>query len=335
MFKKAERKQVKLKIALTGPSGSGKTFSALILAHSMGKKIALIDTEKESASLYANRSEEPIFDFDTAPMSPPYAISKYTKAINAAVAAGYEVLIIDTISHAWMELLNKKEALDSSGRGNGYTNWGPIGKEHEAFKSALLNSDIHIIATMRSKQDYVLVENEKGKQTPKKVGLAPIQRDGIEFEFTTVLDIAMDHSAAASKDRTGLFDGLIEPITSATGKRFMDWLAAGKAKVVPEDIKASPPQPIKVEVKPLVPELTSLQIDQEEICQMLAKSGMNDFEILNVLFQITGKRKDSWTPADVAKAKDGLVKLGYTFKEAVVEDTFENFPDEAVQVETK
>lgn len=226
MFKKAERKQVKLKIALTGPSGSGKTMSALLLAMGIGKKIAVIDTENGSASLYADR-----FDFDTIVLKSPYTVAKYLEAMNAASAAGFDVLIIDQISHAWAGeggLLAKKEALDSRGGSNSYTNWGGITKEHEQFKSAILNYEGHLICTMRSKQDYVLEQNEKGKSVPKKVGMAPIQREGMEYEFTTVFDLAMDHYAQSSKDRTSLFDGQLFKITPDTGALFMKWLSVAK-----------------------------------------------------------------------------------------------------------
>lgn len=222
VFKKAERKRVKLKIAITGPSGSGKTFSALELASGLGKKIALVDTENDSASLYSDR-----FTFDSLVIEPPYTIDKYRQAIQDAEKEGYEVLVIDSISHAWAGdggLLSKKEAMDARG-GNSYTNWGGITKEHEAFKSKLLNAGLHLICTMRSKQDYVLETNDKGKQTPRKVGLAPIQRDGMEYEFTTVFDVAMDHNAQASKDRTGLFDGQITKVTQKTGEKLIDWLS--------------------------------------------------------------------------------------------------------------
>lgn len=228
MFKKAERKQVKFKMALLGPSGSGKTYSALLIAKGMGKKIALIDTENGSASLYAG-----VTDFDTLEVSPPYTIKKYVEALNAAVKAGYDVLVIDSLSHAWAGeggLIEQKESLDKSGRGNSYTNWATITKQHEQLKSVLINADIHLIATMRSKQDYILVENDKGKQAPKKVGMAPIQREGMEYEFSTVLDIDMSHKALASKDRTGLFstEDLFQP-SEETGKKILEWLGTGKA----------------------------------------------------------------------------------------------------------
>ena len=232
VFKKAERKQAKLKIAMTAPSGGGKTLSALLLARKMGKRIAVADTENGSASLYAGSADLGIdFEYDTLEITPPYTTQKYLDSIKSAQMAGYDVLIIDSASHLWAGdggLLAKKESLDARG-GNSYTNWAGITKEHEAFKAAILSAEIHLIVTMRSKQEYVLESNDKGKMAPKKVGLAPIQRDGMEYEFTTVFDIAMNHEAAVSKDRTGLFDGKLFKITGETGQLFVDWLSSGKA----------------------------------------------------------------------------------------------------------
>ena len=243
-FRKAERTQARLKIALTGPSGSGKTFSALLIAAGIGKRIAVVDTENKSASLYAGMDKGPLagLEFDTLEIDPPYTIAKYLEAIEAAERAGYDVLVIDSISHAWAGeggLLDKKGALDQRAGSNSYTNWAPITKEHELFKARLLNSDLHLICTMRSKQDYILEVNDKGKSQPKKVGLAPIQRDGMEYEFTTVLDLAMDHNAAASKDRTGLFDGQVFKPAKETGAKIMKWLKAGKAVEKPAAAKGS------------------------------------------------------------------------------------------------
>lgn len=233
-FRRAERKQVKLKIALTGPSGAGKTYSALLLAEGIGKKIGLIDSENDSASLYSDR-----FQFESLNLQPPYTITKYNAAIEEAVAAGFDVLVIDSLTHAWAGeggLLDRKAKLDERG-GNSYANWNKMTPEHEALKAKILGANIHIIATMRSKQDYVLELNDKGKQVPHKVGLAPIQREGMEYEFTTVFDIAQDHVAAVSKDRTGLFDGFIAKLTKKVGSDLMTWLQAGKP------VETSPPPP--------------------------------------------------------------------------------------------
>lgn len=219
-FKKAERVTRPLKLAITGPSGSGKTLSSLRMAHGIGGKVALIDTENSSASLYSDRH-----DFDTVTLAPPYTTAKYIDAMKLASDLGYNVVIVDSISHAWAGdggLLSQKESADARG-GNQYTNWAPITKQQEAFKSFILNYPNHLICTMRSKQDYVLVGDERGKQKPQKVGMAPIQREGMEYEFDTVFDVAMNHEAQTSKDRTGLFDGQAFVIDESTGKKIMEW----------------------------------------------------------------------------------------------------------------
>lgn len=239
MFKKAIKKQVKLKIAMTGPSGSGKTKSALRLATGFGGRIALIDSENDSASLYADE-----FNFDSVSISAPYTTEKYIDAIKAAVKAGYDWVIVDSATHAWAGeggLLDQKEQIDARGKGNSYTNWATITKKHEAFKAEIQNSPIHLIATMRSKQDYVVTENAKGKQAPQKVGLAPIQREGMEYEFTVVYDVAMNHEAEASKDRTGLYSGKLFKITEETGVELRNWLASG------EQVKGNEPTVVKTQ----------------------------------------------------------------------------------------
>lgn len=217
-FTKATRRAVKLKLAVQGPSGSGKTRGALALAEGLarGGKVALIDTENGSASLYSDR-----FTFDTVVMHAPYTSEKYAKAVQAAVEAGYTVVVVDSLSHQWAGaggILSRKESDDARPGANSYTNWGRYTKEHEAFKAMLLEAPIHLVATLRAKQDYVLETNEKGKQQPKKMGLAPIQREGMEYEFGVVFELQMDHKAAVSKDRTGLFDGTLSDLSPDEGK---------------------------------------------------------------------------------------------------------------------
>ena len=238
-FTRAERKKVFIKLAVTGPSGSGKTFGALKLAGGIGQKIALLDTENGSASLYAD-----ILPFDVMDLAAPFIVPKYVDAIKEAAAAGYDVLVVDSLSHAWAGeggLLSKKEALDTRG-GNQYTNWASITKEHEALKAAILQAPIHVIATMRSKQEYVVEQDSRGKSTPRKVGMAPIQRDGMEYEFTTVFDVSIDHTAITSKDRTGLFDGMNERLSDAHGKKIVAWLGTG-AEPAPTVPRPSTPAP--------------------------------------------------------------------------------------------
>lgn len=234
MFKKAERKRAYLKIAATGPSGSGKTLSALLVASGLGKKIAVLDTENGSASLYSNQ-----VDFDVVEIGAPFTTEKYIETIKAAEKAGYDVLVIDSLTHAWAGeggLLQQKENHDARG-GNSFANWAKITPKDNALRSAILQAKLHVITTMRSKQDTVLVE-KNGKQVPQKVGLTPVQREGIEYEFTTVFDIAMNHQAQVSKDRTGLFDGNIFQLSQETGKQLLEWLNGAK-EPDPEPAKES------------------------------------------------------------------------------------------------
>lgn len=237
-FVKATRKQIKLKLAVTGAAGSGKTYSALRLAHGLGSKVAVIDTENGSASLYSDK-----FQFDTLDMAPPFTHEKFIAAIKDAEAGGYEVLVIDSASHFWEGILDYKNKLDARG-GNSYTNWNDAGTKFKHILDAVLQSKLHVICCMRSKMDYVQEKDDRGKTVIKKVGLAPIMRDGIQYEFTTVWDVDQNHMAQSSKDRTGLFGDGIEQITEEHGKRLLGWLEGGAKPVVtdPPTVGGSNPE---------------------------------------------------------------------------------------------
>lgn len=227
MFKKAARTKAKLRMALIGPSGSGKTYSALALATGLGGKIALIDTERGSGELYADA-----FDYDTLQLEPPFTPKKYIDAIKAAEENGYSVVIIDSLSHAWAGEGGILDIHDNSTRGsrsgNGYTAWKDVTPQHERIVNTILGAKLHVIGTIRTKTAYEIVEDDKGKKAPKRIGLAPIQRQGLEYEFTCVLDLSVDsHIATASKDRTSLFDGNHFVITQETGKQLAAWLDSG------------------------------------------------------------------------------------------------------------
>lgn len=234
-IKKAQRKKAKLRLGLAAPSGAGKTYSALLLAFGLGGKVGLIDTEHGSGHLYAH-----LGDYDVIEITAPYTVAKYTEAIHAFEQAGYSTIIIDSLSHAWAGdggLLDKQGKIADRGT-NSFAAWRTITPEHNALVDAMLQSPCHVIATMRAKQDYVLEVNDKGKQTPKKVGLAPVQREGMEYEFTVMLDVDMQHIASASKDRTSLFDGRFFKITTGTGAELLTWLETGEAPPPAPDVEA-------------------------------------------------------------------------------------------------
>lgn len=262
MFQKASRKRIKLKLALTGPAGSGKTTSAIRLARGLAGpdgKVAVIDTENGSASLYSDR-----YDFDVCEITPPFEHQKFIQSINAAAATDYDVVIIDSASHFWEGILEYKDKLDRRG-GNSFTNWNEAGRHFKDILNAVLQSPIHVICCLRSKLDYVIEQDGKGKATPKKVGLAPIMRDGVEYEFTSVFDIDLTHHAATSKDRTGMFTDRIFQITEQTGEQLVKWLDSAPAQAV------SQPVPNQTAPTPSESQLMATEAQVQAILQIIAQ----------------------------------------------------------------
>ncbi|MFK7107070.1 AAA family ATPase [Flavobacterium oreochromis] len=221
-LRQSERRKAKIKMALQGSAGSGKTYSSLLLAQGLTNgdfsKVAIIDTENGSADLYAH-----LGNYNVLTLTPPFTPDNYIKAIDVCEKAGIEVIIIDSISHCWDYLLDYHSSL----AGNSFTNWAKIKPLEKAFMDKILQCDVHVIATMRTKQDYVLNQKD-GKFIPEKVGLKAVQRDGIDFEFTLVFDIDIKHFAVSSKDRTGLFMGKPEfTINPSTGRKILEWCNSG------------------------------------------------------------------------------------------------------------
>ncbi len=230
IFKTATKQQAKARLLCAGASGSGKTTAALTLAAAIGKRIAVIDTEAGSASLYADR-----FAFDVLELAPPYEPERFIEAIAAAEEAGYDVIVLDSITHEWS---GPGGCLDIKIKmGDRFQDWAKVTPRHDRFIQAMMRSKSHIIATVRSKQGYSM--DERGKV--QKTGMDPQQRDGIDFEFTVCWNINAQHMAEAQKDRTRLFDGKPELITKETGKRLADWLNSGTAPV------AVAPSPISID----------------------------------------------------------------------------------------
>lgn len=225
-FQKATRKQAKLRMALAGPSGSGKTYSALLIAQGLVPqgRIALLDTERGSGELYSHLAE-----YDVAPFTPPYSPERYIQFIREAEAAGYDVLIIDSLSHEWAGaggILDRYELVAAT-KNNKFSVWAELTPQHNDLVDTILRADLHVIVTLRTKTAYEIRE-EDGKKKPVKIGLAPVQRDGIEYEFTLVLDLAPDsHVATVSKDRTELFDGRFFIPSRDTGATLRAWLESG------------------------------------------------------------------------------------------------------------
>lgn len=229
-FTKATKKQSRLRLGLCGPSGSGKTFTALRIASGLcaaGKRVALIDSERGSASLYAGR-----FDFDVAEL-PDFQVQTYARLLREAEQAGFDVAILDSISHAWAGKGGLLEQVDNAkgDQRNKFTAWRDVTPQHHDFIDAMLQSPLHIIATMRAKTEYVLEEDDKGRKVPRKVGMAPVQRDGMEYEFTLVGDLdgaTLRVSKTRIPEVVGLGAVIREP-GEDLGKRLAEWMATGVA----------------------------------------------------------------------------------------------------------
>ncbi len=206
-FQKATKRRAKLRLALIGPSGSGKTFTALTFAAGLGSRVAVIDTERGSASKYAD-----MFSFDV--LEPDsFSPMTYVEAIREAERARYDVLVIDSLSHAWTGKDGALEQVDSIAKrsqiSNTFAAWRDVTPQHNAMVDAIIGANMHIIATMRAKTEYIMETNERGKSVPRKVGLAPVQRDGLEYEFDVVADMDLDNNLIVAKSRCPALTGQI------------------------------------------------------------------------------------------------------------------------------
>ena len=295
-FQKAKREQVWLKVLLSGASGCGKSYSALKMATGIAKKcnsgIAYIGTEGSRNKYYANE-----FDYDLLELEEPFECEKYMAAIDEAVDAGYKVLIIDSMTHEWKWLNDIHDKMP----GNSFTNWGKLKPRHHKFMDKVLNSPIHIIATARGKDDWVL-EDKNGKQVPKKVGMGQQQDKDISYEYTVSLMISQDtHVASADKDNTHLFDGRFEVLTEKDGEKLYDWANQGEAPT------PKAPQPTYSEAS----------MSDDDILKEVKK------EIISLCTQLGGTKNEALMAAlkefvpsgnpnalkDVEKAKDCLAKI--------------------------
>ena len=240
VFGQATRRKARLRLGIMGPSGSGKSWGALEVAGGLApwEKVFVVDTERGSASLYANKGAYQVCELEN-----DFSPATYTAAIKAAEGAGAEVIVLDSLSHAWegiggaLDMVEAAQARSKSG--NSFTAWKEVTPAHRAMVDAILQSTAHVIVTLRVKTEYVIEKDERGKSTPRKVGLAPIQRAGMEYEFTSFFDVDDSHHAVTSKDRTGLFDGKRVQLSQAVGKQFRAWLDSG-AEPLPQAPQEAP-----------------------------------------------------------------------------------------------
>lgn len=226
-FVPAVRRQVKARIALCGPSGSGKTYTALTTAFAFGERVALIDTERESADGYQGVNGWQWDTFKPTAYEPQTLID----ALAVAAAAAYDVVIIDSLSHFWMGAGGILEQVDNGAGGAGgnkFGGWKAVRPVERRMIDAMVGYPGHVIATMRTKTEYVIEENERGKKVPRKIGLKPEQREGIEYEFSVVADLDLDNVLTVSKTRVPPLKRarIVEP-GPEFGQKILDWFNEG------------------------------------------------------------------------------------------------------------
>ena len=314
-FKKAQREQVRIKVSIAGPAGAGKTMSSLLMAYGITKaefpnlseaeiwgKICIIDTESGSGSLYVGKQvgATVIGEYNTIPLPPPFEPDVFVDAIHMAENYGMNVIIIDSLSHAWA---GAGGALDQQGKiaersGNSWTAWRTITPKHNKLVDAMLQSPAHIIANMRAKMEYQQTTNDSGKKQIKALGMGVVMKEGIEYEFTVSFMLDYDHVANATKDRTGMFDGKYFVIDENTGKQMYSWLSSGAVPTPKAEIPAPSPAPSDLSdrvakaiavVDPLI--VAAAAADKEgtkakviEICGTANYKQVTDIDVLTKLY---------------------------------------------------
>lgn len=243
-FQRAVKTQSRARVAIAGPSGCGKTYSALRIAVGLAGPdgtIALLDSEAGSASKYAD-----LFTFDAMSLASAHP-QRYIDAIKAAEEAGYSVLVIDSLSHAWKGTEGILQQVDAAkSRGNEFSAWNEPSKLHQRLVDAIVQSRLHIIATMRSHMEYVLVTttNSSGRevQAPKPLGMAPIQRDEMPYEFDVFGMMDLGHNLTVTKSRVhvagqpSLQDQVIPFPDETLGETLRTWLSEGAPIVEPTNL---------------------------------------------------------------------------------------------------
>lgn len=309
-FVKANKAQSKLRLAFTGPSGSGKSYSSLAIATALlspGQRIAVIDTERGSASLYGD-----LFDFDVNVLE-TFAPDEYIKAIAEAEAAGYGVIIIDSLSHAWNGVGGILERVDKTatkpGQKGPFQGWIEATPIQNRFLDVILRSKAHVICTMRSKTEWVLEENKQGKIAPRKVGTTPVQRQEIDYEFDVFGDFDVLNYLTVTKTRCPALSGVqIHQPGADFGKILMDWLNKGvpAAQPVPAPPTVVPSAEQGPEPKPAVAGSQSPQTPVQRVAGMIkaANSHAQLTAIVPTIMKLSNREKEAVKPLYGARQRE-------------------------------
>jgi len=310
-FRPATKEQARLRMALAGPSGSGKTYTALAIATGIaqGGKVALVDTERGSASKYAD-----LFQFDVLELD-SFHPQRYVDAIREADAAGYAVLIIDSLSHAWAGKDGALDLVDKAARRmsaqNTFAAWREVTPLHNQLVDAMLGCNCHLIVTLRSKQEYIQTVDDRGRTIIKKVGLAPVQREGIEYEFDIYADMD-DATMVVHKSRCPAVTDLVQDKPGReVAEKLLTWLQGASQSadgMASGSAPAAPATPVAPGAKPDPAVATLLRT----IATKGDKVGLERAELRGICQELFGKRPEELTVQEClqwGEALDAQIKL--------------------------
>lgn len=301
LFEKAIKQEAKLRLAIAGPAGSGKTYTGLVIAQGLanGGKIAVVDTEHGSASKYAD-----LFEFDVMEMFPPFHPDRFVEAIHEAQEAGYSVILLDSLTHAWngtgglLEIVDKFAAQSNSK--NTFAAWKQGTPIYNKLVDRMIQSDIHVIATMRQKMDYVLESDERGKQKPVKVGLAAVQREGFEYEFDVVMNMDTDNQGVIVKTRCpALAGGVFKKPGKEVADILVDWLSGAPAPEKPKAMPRPAPPVQKQETKQAV----TVPVTNHAVWSVAQKQALIDEKLADNDFAAKGMLGLSCLAEDATEAE--------------------------------
>lgn len=299
--KKAKREKIYCKIALMAPSGGGKTYSSLRLATGMAKeieketgkkaKILMGNTEQKRGYYYANE-----FDYDIVDIEAPHNPEKYVEFIEFAVKEGYDIVIIDSSSHEWEGRGGCLELQQQAG--GTYQAWGKVTPRHNKFIEAIADSPIHMIVTMRGKDQYEMTSDDRGKKTVQKLGVGAKQRDGFEYEFTCTFLIDQKTSMAeAQKDNTHIFEHETATLLSeAYGEKIMQWANSGEGYT----------PPVRGKENNTIPSGDDLNAIQKEMITLCTELGGTKNEQLMTTLKGYAANGNPKAIKDIDKAKECL-----------------------------
>lgn len=315
--KKAKREKLKVPIMITGASGSGKTVSALLMAKGIiekmfpdlsdqeqWEKIGVIDTEHKRSLLYAGSTVAGVFigEFLHLDFEPPFTVDNYIKAFNMMKDSGVEVVIIDSISHAWSGeggILEQVEMLSKGKPNMKMVAWARVAPLEKQFMKLVTGNSVYVIATARSKQAYDMSKDDKGKTVVEKVGLKPDQKDVLEYEFAIALRLDQDHNAEATKDNSNMFN-LPFSVTPEVGHKIYDWSDQGID--------------LKKQRDDLISKITKLAGESEEHEKQFAAmhNKINNVPLVNVKNNV------------LERMKEVLSEIQILNKEEVIEESSDN-----------